>query len=34
MAKTFIGMKIKPKGQVIEIKKIEKKEVKKKETKK
>lgn len=34
MAKTFIGMKIKPKGQAIEIKKIEKKETKKKETKK
>ena len=34
MSKTFIGMKIKPKGQTIEIKKIEKKEIKKKETKK
>lgn len=34
MSKTFIGMKIKPKVQTIEIKKIEKKEIKKKETKK
>lgn len=34
MSKTFIGMKIKPKEQTIEIKKIEKKEIKKKEIKK